>query len=123
MNELQRPETDAPVASEEVPTSPPAPAAAMVEIDDGTEFSGPLLRRIRESKGMSLKLVSEHTKISSGTLAALEEERYGDMPNARVYVRGFVRCLARELGLDADQVSRSYVPRWERWSETQGSVR
>jgi hypothetical protein len=26
-----------------------------------------------------------------------------------------VRCVARELGLDLDAVTRGYLPRWERW--------
>ena len=59
--------------------------------------------------------MSESTKISKRVISALEDERYPDMPNARVYVRGFVRCLARELELDLDAVTRSYLPKWEQW--------
>jgi hypothetical protein len=90
-------------------------AIGAVKLDGDTIFTGPLLRQIRESQRITLKEVSERTKISVASLSALEEERYDDLPNARVYVRGFVRCLAAEIGLDKDQVSRTYVPRWESW--------
>lgn len=78
-------------------------------------ITGERIKKAREERGLSLKEISDRTKISVATLQALEDERYEDMPNARVYVRGFVRCLAEEVGLDKDQVSQSYVPRWERW--------
>lgn len=85
-------------------------------------FSGATLRKIREDKGMSIVELSAMTKISKAVLQALEDERYADMPNARVYVRGFVRCVARELDLDLDAVSKSYLPGWERWaSEHEGT--
>ena len=95
----------------------PEPSPAMNALKSGGEtiFTGPLLRQVREQQRITLKEVSERTKISVASLSALEEERYEDLPNARVYVRGFVRCLAAEIGLDKDQVSRTYVPRWEAW--------
>ena len=93
--------------------------AANDERRDGPEYTGALLREIREGRGLSISEISERTRISRTVLVALEEERYEDIPNARVYVRGFVRCVARELELDMDEVSRSYVPRWERWFATQ----
>jgi hypothetical protein len=92
-----------------------SPAMRALKLGGETIFTGPVLRQIRESQRITLKEVSERTKISVASLSALEEERYEDLPNARVYVRGFVRCLAAEIGLDKDQVSRTYVPRWEAW--------
>ncbi|MBK8014925.1 MAG: helix-turn-helix domain-containing protein [Deltaproteobacteria bacterium] len=91
------------------PTNKPQTATAM---------SGAKLRQTRESRGITLKEVAERTKINVAILAALEEERFDDMPNARVYVRGFVRCLAKEIGLDEDIVTRSYIPRWESWQQS-----
>jgi hypothetical protein len=101
-------------------TSPPdakadSTSSGAIKLDRETIFTGGLLRQVRESQRITLKEVSERTKISVASLSALEEERYEDLPNARVYVRGFVRCLAAEIGLDKDQVSRTYVPRWEAW--------
>lgn len=87
------------------------------------KFSGPKLRKLREDKGLSIPDLSDRTKISKAVLQALEEERYASMPNARVYVRGFIRCVARELELDLDAVTASYLPGWERWMAEQGPDR
>jgi DNA-binding XRE family transcriptional regulator len=96
---------------EETPEEqPPAPVAP----EDGI-YTGERIKAAREKKGLTLREIADRTKINLMTLQALEEERYESMPNARVYVRGFVRCLAEEIGLDKDAVSQSYVPRWERW--------
>ena len=88
--------------------------------DENGSFTGERIKKMREQKGLTLKEIAEKTKISVAVLQALEDERYEDMPSARVYVRGFVRCLAEEIGLDKDQVSQSYVPRWERWFSESG---
>lgn len=107
----------------------PAPSELRVEaggqarVGPDTIFTGQLLRQVRENQRLTLKEISERTKISVASLAALEEERYEDLPNARVYVRGFVRCLAAEIGLDRDLVSRTYVPRWEAWFYEQNHAR
>lgn len=85
-------------------------------------YSGARLASLREKAGLSIAELSKRTKISKAVLQALEGERYGDMPNARVYVRGFVRCVAYELELDLDEVSKSYLPGWEKWArETPGT--
>ncbi len=80
------------------------------EIGPDTEFSGSLLRKVRESQGIELAEISSRTKISKAHLAALEEESYGDLP-AMVYVRGFVSELAKYLRLDPAQVQRTYLRR------------
>lgn len=92
----------------------PAPEPETPKDENGS-FTGERIRTVREQQGITLKEIAEKTKISVVVLQALEDERYEDMPSARVYVRGFVRCLAEEIGLDKDRVSQSYVPRWERW--------
>ncbi len=109
------PEVDAPT-----PSTVPRPALAaeqlmlqselMREIGPDTEFTGPLLRKVRESQGIEIAEISSRTKISKAHLVALEEESYRDLP-AIVYVRGFVTELAKYLRLDAAQVQRSYLRR------------
>jgi hypothetical protein len=101
----------------------PSVIAQALKLDGDTIYTGALLKQVRESQRITLKEISERTRISVASLAALEEERYEDLPNARVYVRGFVRCLAVEIGLDKDQVSRTYVPRWEAWFADNGGPR
>jgi DNA-binding transcriptional regulator YiaG len=98
----------------------PKPVEVQPRHADNGGFTGEHIKKMREQKGLTLKEIAERTKISVAILQALEDERYEDMPSARVYVRGFVRCFAEELGLDKDQVSQSYVPRWERWFTDNG---
>lgn len=83
-------------------------------------WDGAALRSAREKAGIAVEDMANRTKINISILRALEEERFEDAPKARVYVRGFIRCVAEEIGLDPDAVARSYVPRWERWFERTG---
>lgn len=80
------------------------------EIGPDTEFTGPLLRKVRESQGIEIAEISSRTKISKAHLVALEEESYEGLP-ATVYVRGFVTELAKYLRLDPAQVQRTYLRR------------
>lgn len=80
------------------------------ELHPETEFTGTLLRKVRESQGIDLAEISTSTKITAAHLTALEEERYDELP-AEVYVRGFVQQLARQLKLDPAQVVKTYMRR------------
>jgi flagellar biosynthesis protein FlhG len=80
------------------------------EIQTATEFSGVFLRRIRESQGLELAEIASRTKISLTHLRAIEEEQFGELP-AIVYVRGFVREVAKLLKLDPAHVDRTYLKR------------
>ncbi|MBX3262698.1 MAG: helix-turn-helix domain-containing protein [Labilithrix sp.] len=80
------------------------------EIGPDTEFTGPLLRKVRESQGIEIAEISSRTKISKAHLLALEDETYAHLP-AMVYVRGFVTELAKYLRLDPAQVQRTYLRR------------
>jgi flagellar biosynthesis protein FlhG len=80
------------------------------EIGPDTEFSGALLRKVRESQGVELLEISSRTKIARMHLGAIEEELYDDLP-AAVYVRGFLVELAKFLRLDPSQVQRTYMRR------------
>jgi flagellar biosynthesis protein FlhG len=80
------------------------------EIGPDTEFSGTLLRKVRESQGVELQEISQRTKIARMHLSAIEEELYDDLP-AAVYVRGFLIELAKYLRLDHAQVQKTYMRR------------
>lgn len=101
------------VTSEEEPPRPRVPAPA---ITPETDFTGGLLRAVRESQGLALKDVGAVTKIGLAYLRAIEDEDYGALP-ATVYVRGFLVEIAKLLKLDPQHVSRSYVRRVQRWLE------
>lgn len=95
--------------------SPPPPP----EITPDTQFTGAVLRQARESQRMSLRDISQRTKISAAHLRAIEEDDFARLP-AVVYTTGFVSELARCLRLEPRQVSRSYVGRYKRYLEDKG---
>jgi flagellar biosynthesis protein FlhG len=80
------------------------------EINAETQFSGALLRKVRESQGIELSDIAQRTKISVTHLSAIENELSGDLP-APVYVQGFVQTVAKFLKLDPAQVSKTYMRR------------
>ncbi len=80
------------------------------EIGPDTDFSGLLLRRVREALGLELADIASQTKIGRAYLSALEEEDFSKLP-AAVYVRGFLAQLAKCLELDPEQVQRTYMRR------------
>jgi hypothetical protein len=129
-----KPADQAPGPEEEVPAAPPPlpPAAPLapppmaaperppelpgrpreglgkLEIPSDAEFNGELLRRVRESYGLSLQQVAERTRITRLHLENVEADRYDRLP-ATVYLRGILVNLARELRLDPARVSKTYL--------------
>lgn len=85
-----------------------------IEINFEVEFSGAILRRLRESCQATLDEVAEITKISKRYLLAIEENDFNGLP-ASVYVRGFVSEYARVLGLDMQRVAQSYMALYKRY--------
>jgi len=61
----------------------------------------------RESKNLSLREVSESTRIKERLLEAIEEDRY-ELLSSPVYVKGFLDAYARYLGLDPNEVVLQY---------------
>src|SRR5713226_3361691 len=68
---------------------------------------GEELRREREIRGISLKEISDATKISKRFLEAIERNDHKTLP-APVFTRGFVREYARYLGLNAEEIVNRY---------------
>ena len=113
-----------PAAAPPAPPPPPIAVAAMPEqlpelparrdgrirldIPSDAEFNGELLRRVRESYGLSLQQVAERTRITRIHLENVEADRYDHLP-ATVYLRGILVNLARELRLDPARVSKTYL--------------
>jgi curved DNA-binding protein CbpA len=105
-----QPPTEAPPASQPPATSqPPAECLpGLPPIDERTVFDGPLLRQVREARGLSLEAVQNLTKINIFYLRRLEENDLAELP-APVYVRGYLRQLGRLLKLDADRLVAWYA--------------
>ncbi|MDX8407259.1 MAG: helix-turn-helix domain-containing protein [Mariprofundaceae bacterium] len=74
-----------------------------------TVFSGPLLREIREFKGVELASIADHTKISRQYLQAIEDEDRQHLPEA-AYLKGYLKQYAAEIGLDPERVVSHYPP-------------
>lgn len=68
---------------------------------------GEELRREREIRGISLKEISDATKISKRFLDALERNDHKTLP-APVFTRGFVREYARYVGLNVEEMVNRY---------------
>lgn len=86
------------------------------EINAETEFSGALLKKVRESQGAELDDIAVRTKISLAHLQAIEAEDFDNLP-AFVYTRGFIQEIAKFLRLDPAQVSRTYLKRYREWQK------
>jgi cytoskeletal protein RodZ len=69
---------------------------------------GENLRRERELRGVSLREISEATKISMRFLQALEQDRVNILPGG-IFPRAFVRQYARYLGLDAERYVAEFL--------------
>ena len=59
---------------------------------------GEILKKTRLRKKLTLKKITEGTKIREEYLAALEENRYQDLPSM-AYTQGFIKNYSRFLGL------------------------
>ena len=93
--------------------APPKPERAEPTVGPETEFSGALLKAIREARGIDLADIAQRSKIGISHLRAIEDERWELMP-ATVYLRGFVVEYARTLKLDVSRVTRSFLDRYHR---------
>jgi len=68
---------------------------------------GERLKRERELREISLEELSKSTRISSRFLDALENESWEKLPGG-VFGHGFVRTIARYLGLDEEALLAEY---------------
>jgi cytoskeletal protein RodZ len=69
-----------------------------------------MIRRVRESRGLSLQQLAERTRVTRHHLENIELDRFTALP-APVYLRGIIMSLARELRLDGQKVARAYLDR------------
>jgi len=69
---------------------------------------GEHLRRERELRGVSLEEIAAATRISTRFLEALENEQWDRLPGG-AFNRGFIRSIARFLGIDEDGLVAEYA--------------
>jgi len=78
------------------------------EIEQTTVFTGEVLRKIREYKGVDVARMSDMTKVSKTYIKNIEAEKLDNLP-VLVYVRGFVYQYAKCLKLNPELVATSYI--------------
>jgi cytoskeletal protein RodZ len=73
---------------------------------DSEDFGG-LLRNARQEKGLTIADLSRATKIKESQLERLEAAAMDVLP-AEVFVVGFIKAYAREVGIDCAEALRRY---------------
>jgi curved DNA-binding protein CbpA len=105
-------------------TRPESRGPHEAEVDGGLApengvFDGDVLRRIRVSLGIELEEIVATTKINELHLRAIEGNRYDALPPP-VYLRGFLRQIAKCLSLDPTAVADSYTAHMRESSARRG---
>lgn len=75
-------------------------------------WSGALLKAVREQRSMSLRDIGSSTRISARYLDAIEQDDHANLPSA-TFVKGYLREIARTLGLDEGALVQGYMRRME----------
>jgi cytoskeletal protein RodZ len=94
--------TDPPTPAPEAPAAPSVPSQP-----SAPESFGQYLLRERELRGVSLKQISEQTRIGTSHLKALEQDDPSRLP-ARVFVLGHIKAYAHAIGLNPDDAVLRY---------------
>jgi len=69
---------------------------------------GEKLRLAREEAGVSLRDISEQTRISVRYLEAIEKDDYKRLPGG-IFNRSFIKSYARHIGYDEKEAMESYL--------------
>ncbi len=98
------------------PIAPTAPRPVQEEVSPVPpfigEFTGPVIKVLREQRELSLRDIAELTKVSVRYLEFIEEESFMKLP-ARAYVRGFLMLYAKALGYDPERMAADYLKRYD----------
>lgn len=70
---------------------------------DGVPSPGRYIKEQRKRQGMSIDQLAAATKIPRSSLELLEDDQHEGLPGP-VFVKGFLRCCARALGLEPEVV-------------------
>jgi flagellar biosynthesis protein FlhG len=81
------------------------------------EFTGPVLRDIRERRSFELHDLALSTKIRKGYLHDIETENFTNLPS-EIYLKGYLIVYAQYLSLDPKKVCDDYMRRYREWALT-----
>lgn len=77
--------------------------SSAVDSIDGVPSPGRYIKEQRKRQGMSIDQLAAATKIPRTSLELLEADEHDGLPGP-VFVKGFLRCCARALGLEPEVV-------------------
>lgn len=78
------------------------------QIANTSMWDGPMLKKVREYKNISIEKMSEITRINQYYLQSVEKNDWKNLPVA-VFVRGFIVQITRVLGLNEKKVVESFM--------------
>jgi len=102
----------APQASLPEPAAPVMPTTLQPAPASIAEITCPILKMLREQRGLSVRQVADITKLSARYIEGIEEERYPKLP-ARPYLRGFLFSYARAIGYEPQRIVNDYMKRYD----------
>ena len=82
---------------------------------------GERLKRVREARGISLRDIAEHTKLSVRALEALERNDISRLPGG-IFSRGLVRAYAEHIGADPESTVQEFIARFHRHFDDEGRL-
>jgi curved DNA-binding protein CbpA len=97
---------------QQAPAQPPAPVTTQAVPAEITEFTGPVLKMMREQRGLTSRNVADITKLSGRYIEGIEDEAYKKLP-ARAYLRGFLVLYAKAIGYESDRIVIDYMKRYD----------
>lgn len=86
-----------------VASDAPQPVEQLDSLDEDVPTPGGYIREQRQRRGLSIEQLAAATKIPASSLRSLEADDFGALPGP-VFVKGFLRCCTRAMGLPADTV-------------------
>ncbi len=95
----------APIARPSMPKTNQMQPQSVEETGDGL---GKQLREAREARGLDLAQVAEDTRISADYISALESENFDGLPLAAIYIKSYLKTLARRYGLNPEDLIQQY---------------
>ncbi len=84
------------------------------------ETIGSYMQREREFRKIAITEIAEATRISSGTIGALERNAFDELPEVP-FVRGYLKAYAEHVGLDTADLLLRYEQYLEQEEGTESS--
>lgn len=76
-------------------------------------YDGRLLAAVRQARGLTMEAVADATKISTRYVQALETNAFDRLPSA-IFVRGYLKEIARVLELEPEALTEGYIGLYQR---------